>query len=478
LSPTWHNHAGNQTCHPRACVTPASLEELVACVQRAESEATTVRACGARHAWSDAALTDGYMILPDELGGLAELNDGTLHDGASGLSLARVLGGTHISTLNDELDRRCLALPQMGGYDAQTIAGVVATSTHGSGLRWGAFPDLVRSLDLVIAGGEVVRVEPSDGITDPARFASVFGGARRLIQDDRTFAAAVCGIGCMGIVHAVVIEVREKFWLKEVRKAGTWEDTRDTLTKEGVLGAGDHYELFVNPYPRGDGKHNLLVTRRADTGPPSGELEDRARRHPLEEFEASLPITGVVLRFLARHLPSLMVRRFDSVLENMQDDGYVNVSYKVFNIGEANHLPAVSMELCVGLEGNRHLDAVDRLLAIAHEQRKRHKRYHTSPFSLRFTKASPAFASMMYGRDSLIAELILVTGTRGGNELLQAHEDGLAEFGARAHWGQINYLTEEKVRRDYPRWDDWLHVQREFNSSGVFDSPFTRRVGI
>jgi hypothetical protein len=75
-------------------------------------------------------------------------------------------------------------------------------------------------------------------------------------------------------------------------------------------------------------------------------------------------------------------------------------------------------------------------------------------------------------------ELILVTGTRGGEELLAAHEDGLAEFHPRAHWGQINFLTEERIRRSYERWDDWLRVQREFNSSGVFDSPFTRRVGI
>jgi L-gulono-1,4-lactone dehydrogenase len=478
VSPTWHNHAGNQTCHPREIVKPTSLEELVRCVQKAEREGTTVRACGARHAWSDAALTDGYMILPDRLGGFVELDDGTLRGESAGLSLARVLGGTHIKALNDELDRRGQALPQMGGYDAQTIAGVVATSTHGSGLRWGAFPDLVRSLDLVIAHGEVVRVEPAGGITDPGRFASVFGDSRRLIQDDDTFAAAVCGIGCMGILHAVVIEVREKFWLKEVRTLTTWEDIRETLTEDGVLGEGDHYELFVNPYARDDGKHKLLVTRRADSEDPGGEPEDRTRRHPLEEFEASLPITGVLLRFLARHLPSLMIRRFDSVLENMQDDGYVGVSYKVFNIGEANHLPAVSMELCVGLEGNRHLDAVDRLLEIADEQRRSHKRYHTSPFSLRFTKASPAFASMMHGRDSMIAELILVTGTRGGEELLRAHENGLADFDARAHWGQINYLTEQSVRRTYPRWDDWLRVERELNSSGVFDSPFTRRVGI
>jgi hypothetical protein len=447
-------------------------------VRRAEREGTTVRAVGAGHAWSDAALTEGYMVLPEHLGGVVELDDGTLASPADSLSLQRVLGGTHIYALNQALDAAGLALPQMGGYDGQTIAGVVSTSTHGSGLSWGPFPDLVRSLDLVVAGGEVVRIEPAFGITDPAGFASVYAGERRLIQDDDKFAAAVCGMGCMGIVHSFVIEVREKFWLNEVRTLSTWEATRDTLTVDGVLGEGDHYELFLNPYPRDDGQHSMLVTRRRDCPEPTDLPEDKERRHPLTELEASLPITGVVLRFLARHLPSLMVRRFDTVLDDMQDDGYASVSYRVFNIGEANRLPAISMELCVGIEDGLHLEAVDRVLEIAAAQRKNHRRYHTSPIALRFTAPSPAFASMMHDRASMIFELILVTGTRGADELLAGYEEALADLDVRAHWGQYNHLTENRIRAVYPRWDDWMSLQLELNSSGVFDSPFSRRVGI
>lgn len=30
----------------------------------------------------------------------------------------------------------------------------------------------------------------------------------------------------------------------------------------------------------------------------------------------------------------------------------------------------------------------------------------------------------------------------------------------------------------YPRYADWLAVHRRFNATGVFDSPFSRRVGI
>jgi hypothetical protein len=385
----------------------------------------------------------------------------------------RSLGGTHLRELNAALDAFGLALPNMGGYDAQTIAGVVATSTHGSGLRFGPFPDHVSSLEIVASGGEVVRVEPAAGITDPEAF-----GDRRLIQDDDTFAAAVCGLGSFGLVHAVVLEVREKFWLNEVRTLSTWEEVRDTLTPEGVLGEGDHYELFVNPYAAGDGRHRALVTRRADCPPPAGLPPDRTRRFPLTELEASLPITGVLLRLAARFVPSFIASRFDATLEGMVDDGYADVSYRVFNIGEANHLPAYSMELGVALAEGRHVQAVDRILAMAAERRGRGRRVHTSPIALRFVAPSSAWASMMYEQATMMIELIMVDGTRRGYELLAGYERDLADLGVRPHWGQVNALTAARVRELYPRWQDWLAARSGLAGSGAFASPFGARVGI
>src|SRR5436190_13289140 len=108
------------------------------------------------------------------------------------------------------------------------------------------------------------------------------------------------------------------------------------------------------------------------------------------------------MRLLARFLPGLVASRFDGLLKDMTDDGYANVSYKVFNIGEANRLPAVSMELGVTLEGNRHLEAVDRILDIAAERRRRDKLVHTSPIALRFVGASQAYASMLQGQQTMM----------------------------------------------------------------------------
>ena len=275
----------------------------------------------------------------------------------------RVLGGTPLHVLNAALDELGLALTNMGGYDAQTIAGAVSTSTHGSGLRWGPFPNAVRSLDLVVAGGGRFGSSRPAVPTDPASFARP---ELTLVQDDARFRAAICGIGTLGLIHSLVIEVREKFWLNEVRTLSTWEDVRPTLTEDGVLGEGDHYELFLNPYRRHDGSH-----RAARHAP----RRDRAARRPARRQAASAtcsPSSSHRCRSRASccgcwraSCHRCSTKRFDSLLKDMVDDGYTNVSYKVFNIGEANHLPAYSMELGVALEGGRHLEAVDRILAIA-----------------------------------------------------------------------------------------------------------------
>ena len=158
-----------------------------------------MRAVGAGHAWSDVALTDGYLIEPRHLSGLLELDDGTL---ATARATARRGWCASRRDAPARAQRRArrhdLALPNMGGYDAQTIAGVVSTSTHGSGLGWGPFPDLVRSLDLVVAGGEVVRVEPPDGTHRPAALRRRVRRRARLIQDDDTFARRRLRHGLLG----------------------------------------------------------------------------------------------------------------------------------------------------------------------------------------------------------------------------------------------------------------------------------------
>jgi hypothetical protein len=84
----------------------------------------------------------------------------------------------------------------------------------------------------------------------------------------------------------------------------------------------------------------------------------------------------------------------------------------------------------------------------------------------------------MYGRRTMMIELILVAETRDGPALLAEYERRLAEeFGARPHWGQYNVLG-PGVAALYPRWEQWRRTYDDMNESGVFDSVFTDRIGI
>ena len=174
-------------------------------------------------------------------------------------------------------------------------------------------------------------------------------------------------------------------------------------------------------------------------------------------------------------LPDSAPKRTDQLLGALADNEYTGPSYKVLNIGAANLLPAYSSELAVPLEN--HAEAVDRLIAVAARHRDLGRVYHTGLVSLRFVKASPAYMSMMHGRDTMMIELIQATDTEGGFELLGAYEEALYEIGGRPHWGQVNTLT-GPLRRLYPEFDRWLAVHDELNASRVFDSPFAKRVGI
>jgi hypothetical protein len=476
---TWRNHSHDQSCHPLRIEHPRSTQDLVALVREAEASGTKIRAVGAGHAWSDVALTEGILVETDLLSGPLDVDDGTRKARPADHPLVRVRGGTRIRRLNELLREEGLGLVNMGGYDAQSISGVVSTSTHGSGIAFGPFPDAVRSLDLVAAGGELVRLEPEDGITSPEAFAAHSGGERKLIQDDDLFYAAVCAMGCMGIVESLVLEVRAGYWLRERRVLSTWEDVRPELAA-GVLDQQEHYELFLNPYPRKDRKHELLVTTRNEVSRPDAPSPGDGERHPLIEMESSIPLFWAGLRLAARVAPSLLRTQFGRTLRRMEDENYTQISYRVYNIGAANKLPAYSSELGVPVEGDNHLRTVDRILQVAAESARDGKLFHTSPIALRFVAPSAAYASMMHGHRTMMIELILVSETRNGRRLLEEYERRLAEFGARPHWGQYNMLGPDRERLEqlYPRWGTWLEAYERFNRSGVFDSEFTDRIGI
>jgi hypothetical protein len=501
LRRAWRNDTGNQHVYPLRELTPETLEQLQECVREAERDSVSVRAVGSGHSWSDVALTDGILVKPTGLNRPLPLDEQLLRvpvteahgdanaseHGAAGAdasaatstTLVQVQAGITIAQLNAHLQSLQLALPNMGGFDGQTVAGVISTSTHGSGIGFGPLTDLVRSLDVVGPGGTLYRIERADGPTDPDAYTAKFP-EHQLRQDNRWFDAAVVGIGCMGLIYSAILAVRPLFYLREVRTLSTWSKVREELRLGKVLAENAHYELLFNPYPDEHGEIEMLITTRNPVPPSKYRHDHRRSRSLLMELTARFPLTPFLIDLSVGLFPKISPFLLKQALQALVNPDYVNISYRVFNIGAANYLPAYSAEIGVPADEPQLNAAVEKIIEVAAQRRRLGNVFHSSPISLRFVKASDAYMSMMYGRDTVMIELIMSTHTVGGMELLAAHENALYALGGRPHWGQVNTLTGSHglIAAMYPRYADWQTVHAELNSSGVFDSPFSKRVGI
>lgn len=469
----WSNHTGNQSVEPLRIYRPGLQGELQEIVATAARDGVSVRAVGSGHSWSDVALTNGYLIETHRLG--RPLAVDCLRRDWGPERLERVEAGMRLRDLNQVLAKKGLALLQMGGYDAQTVAGVISTSTHGSGITLGPLPDFARSIDLVAGDARVHRVERAGGPTDRAAFGREHPDWE-LHQDDDAFDAVAVGMGCMGVIYAVTLAVTDAYWLTEVRELSTWSRVRGELA--AGLARNRHYEVYLNPYAGDDGEYRCIVCRRNPANSRKPRTLDRLRRHWWIELLSHFRLTAAIGRLVFKADPDGAPKRIDQMLGWLADNEYSGPSYKVLNIGAANLLPAYSSEIGVPLAGDRHLEAIDTLLAVADRHRRLGRVYHTALISLRFVHASRAYMSMMHGGDTMMIELILMPDTDGGFELLSAYEDALYAVGGRPHWGQFNTLTHDTLRPMYPQYERWLAVRDRLDPAGVFGSPFSKRVGI
>ena len=473
---TWSNYVGTQVAQPVRIECPTSLRELKDVLAAADAAQLPIRAVGSHHAWSDAALTDGVAIETTRLlDSVRPVDRATLRDPAQADPLVWVPGGMTIAALNEALDELDLALINMGGYDGQTLAGAISTSTHGSGLRLGSFPAFVEALVIVKSDGTVVQIEKSHGPTDRAKFKPGTDLDVSLEQHDALFNATVVGMGCFGVILTVMLRVRPQYRLKEVRHIATWRAVRQEI-RAGLPDSARHVEVWINPHARGS-DHTCLVTLRDITEESPGG--HRPFGSLFGEFLASSSAADDVLAWLFNTFPRLAPNLIDNALNALeQETPYIAASPTIFNVGASNDFAAVCSELGVDLD--RHVEAADAMLVLARQSQDQ-EIFQSGPIVLRYVAPSPGFLSMQPGPTCMI-ELPMLRDVFASSELLWRYEQLLTrDFKARPHWGQLNFLTgsHDMLRRLYGERpvDDWLQVFRTFNPREAFRSRFTDRVG-
>lgn len=466
------NDGGNVRFMPKRVYEPENLEQIQDIVRTAESEGVRVRAIGSLHSYSDAAKTRGFAIMPQKLDKILQLDETVLNDGVETDTLVHVQSGVRLRELNDWLADQNLALPNMGGYDEQTVAGATATSTHGSGIEFGPLTEMIQSVELVSDNGALYRIEPENGITNPAEFIQKFPDWH-LVQNDDWFNAVIVGMGCMGIFYSLIIKVIPKYWLKEVRTLSTWKEVKAALQRSDVLRENRHWEVIFNPH-KVKGENLCLITTRNPVQKPRKLPPDKKNRNFLPEFGASIPFIWRISGWIFKLFPKFSPKLVNSAIKGLEDDGYTNISYKVLNIGTANKVKALSSEIALPMKNNSYLDAVEKFLEMAAENAS-FRKFHTAPVSLRFVKASAAHLSPQQ-ENTCMMEIIFLKDTPGAPEMLGEYEKELYADSGRPHMGQFNVLTPERIEEMYPRFHAWQHVNEQLNANGTFNNSFSDRV--
>ncbi len=480
----WENPIGTRTIEPLLLFHPENTEQVAHVLQRAEERGRRVRAVGNGHSATDCMVCGDYLVATSGLDQVLPLEEAVLHDafakpGATRDALVRVQAGIRIDVLNDALEQRGRCMPNNTAFDGQTLVGVFATGSHGTGMAFGAVADHAVSLTVVGEGGAVFRIEPGDGITHPGRFAQQHP-EQELLQDDDVFAAHLVAMGCLGIVTEVVLQTAPAYHLEETRFILEWEDAKRLLSPN-FLKAHRHVAVLLNPYVVDDprtgihGRTALIAVRDPHPGPPSAH----------SRYGALVALANLVPKLPSRLMknrpdrtPGLLNQALRT-LGSKEGKRYVGKGADVLNFGGSQRNSAYALN--VGVEASRGFEAIDAVVAELNRRADEGLQYTTAPISIRWTGPSRAFMAPMFGRDTCMIEPPCLHPTVGGFEILAALQQLLYDFGGRPHWGLEFELTGTGGRMQQlwgDAWERWLAQYRRFNAGGTFDSVFTERIGL
>ena len=421
----WSNWAATHACVPVAIEYPKSAREVAGAVRRAAEAGRTVRAAGAGHSFSPCVPTDGTLVRLDRLDRILDADPGS--------GLVKVEAGITLAALSRALEERGLAMPNLGDIDAQSLAGALATGTHGTGAKLPNLSAQVEALELVDGTGERRTLTHDDG--DLMRAARV-------------------GLGALGIVTAVTLRCVPAFRLRGVDATLPLEEVLDGLDERAD--GHDHFEFWTFPHSP------LALTRTNDrtdaparpTGPAKAWLHDvLLDNHALE----LLSRTG---RRFPRAIPR--INRLAAAAASGRER--VDVSHRIF--ASPRLVRFDEMEYAIPRE-----HAADAVRG-AREILERHP--VNFPVELRFAADDDALLSPAQGRDTAYVAVHVFKGMDGEGPFREV-ERLMAGWGGRPHWGKRSYLGARELKTRYPGWEAFAAARAELDPEGRFENAWARR---
>ncbi|MFF7124531.1 FAD-binding protein [Streptomyces sp. NPDC016566] len=405
------NWARNITYTAKEFHRPRSLDALRTLV----AESPKVRVLGSGHSFNGIADpgADGVLLSIADLPPVIDVD--------TGARAVRVSGGVRYAELARTVHAHGLALPNMASLPHISVAGSVATGTHGSGVGNGPLAAAVREVELVTADGSTVSIP----------------------RGDTRFDGAVTSLGALGVVTVLTLDLEPSY---EVEQYVFTELPLSGLDFGAVAGAAHSVSLFTDW--REPGFRQVWVKRRSDQPPTDFPWAAPATEalHPVpgmpagnctEQFGVPGPWHERLPHFRAEFTPSSG--------DELQSE------YLLPRSAAVDALDAI--------DGIRQ--AVAGVLQTC---------------EVRTVAADPQWLSPAHGRDSVALHFTWVEDTAAVLPVVRRVEEALEAFDPRPHWGKVFTVPTAVLRRRYARLADFRGLAQDLDPTGKFTNAFVRDV--
>jgi len=407
------NWAGNYTFSTDHVHTPGSVDEVRLVVKSCDK----LRALGTRHSFNAIADSRKNQISLKRLDSIA------LDDKARTVTVG---AGIRYGDVASVIDARGYALHNLASLPHISVAGAIATATHGSGLHNGNLATAVAGLELVTADGELVRLSRE--------------------KDGDAFLGAVVGLGAVGIVTRVTLDVQPTYQVAQsVYQDLSFDQLQHNL--ESIFASGYSVSLFTDWQ-----KHRatqVWIKKRLAAG--------NAIQWPQEFYGAKLA---------TKKLHPLTEHPAENCTEQQGIPGpwFERLPHFRMNFTPSSGQELQSEYLVPFEHGYEAILAVERL--------RDQITPHLFITELRTIAADTLWMSTAYGRLSLAIHFTWKPEWPAVRQVLPHIEAALEPFAARPHWGKLFTLAPDRLQSRFTRLGDFKAMIAKDDATGKFRNEF------
>jgi xylitol oxidase len=405
------NWAGNYTYRAQKLHRPSTIEQ----VQEIIANAPGVRVLGSRHSFNDIADTSELITLE------AMPMDVVVDHAANAVSFNAALKyGELAETLNAE----GVALHNLASLPHISVAGAVATATHGSGDTSGNLATAVAGLELVTSGGEIIEAS----------------------RDEPDFDGLVVGLGALGAVTRITLDVEPAYEVRQrVFEGLSWEALFEHFDE--IISYGDSVSVFTR---WGETIDQVWVKSRVTDEPEQvegnffGAVAAEVDRHLILGLDATncTPQLGRPGLWSDR-LPHFRMGFTPSSGEELQSEYLFPRRYAVEAIEAVRTLS----------------DRIQPILQVA---------------EIRTVAADRLWMSMNYGEDTVGIHFTWKPEQDAVEDVLVQLETALVPFEARPHWGKLFNADAAAIAPLYERRPDFIRLIERLDPRGAFSNSWLK----